>query len=361
MKQIKLEEEITRLTQQIEEYQLRMNELKQRSDIQDALNEILNISLMPVSLAEQMEKILVLVLDIPWLSLDKKGCVFLAGETGDSLKMVAHHNLNDSLLGLCSQIRFGQCLCGKAAATQELIFRDHVDHDHDIRPEGMRPHGHYNMPIVSHGKTLGVLNLYVREGHEQSQLEHGFLVACAKAMASIIERKRIEEQLHTLSYMDELTGIANRRSFMQHLDQIIDDAYLNSHMFAVLFIDLDYFKAVNDNHGHEYGDQVLVEAVDRIKACLRQTDFIARLGGDEFVAVLELVSGAEKALEVARQVISAVSQPYSLSGTVLNIGASVGVSLYPEHSKYSESLLRMADTALYQAKDSRGEAILYRP
>lgn len=361
MKQIRLEEEVSRLTQQIELYQQRMNELKQRSDIQDALNEILNISLMPISLAEQMEKILMLVLEIPWLALDKKGCVFLADESGATLKMVAHHNLNESLLGLCGQIKFGQCLCGRAAATQQLIFRDRVDHDHDIRPDGMKPHGHYNMPIISHGRTLGVLNLYVREGHEQSPLEKGFLTACGKAMASIIERKRIEEQLHKLSYMDELTGIANRRSFMQYLDQIIDDSYLNSRLFAVLFIDLDYFKAVNDNHGHEYGDQILVEAVARIKGCLRQTDFIARLGGDEFVAVLELVSGADKALDIARQIIKAVSEPYQLSGKTLTIGASVGISLYPDHSKYSESLLRMADTALYQAKDSRGEAVLYQP
>lgn len=361
MKQLILEQEVSRLTQEIEEYQLRMTELKQRSDIQDALNEILNISLMPISLDQQMEKILLLVLDIPWLALDKKGCVFLADDAGSELKMVAHHNLGESLLSLCHLIKFGQCLCGRAAATQELVFRDRVDHDHDIRPEGMKPHGHYNMPIVSGGKTLGVLNLYVSAGHEQSDLERGFLAACGKAMASIIERKKIEERLHKLSYLDELTGIANRRSFMNHLDQVIEEASLHGKKFAVLFIDLDYFKAVNDCHGHEYGDQLLVEAAERIKACLRETDFIARLGGDEFVALLERVPGADKALEIARQMIHSISQSYSVEGNRLSIGASIGVSLYPEHSRYSESLLRMADSALYQAKGERGQAFLYQP
>ncbi|MEZ5529766.1 MAG: sensor domain-containing diguanylate cyclase [Porticoccaceae bacterium] len=361
MNQLTLEQEVCRLTRQIEEYQLRMTELKQRSDIQDALNEILNISLMPVSLEQQMEQILLLVLDIPWLSLDKKGCVFLSDEKGTRLNMVAHHNLGESLLGLCRQIRFGQCLCGRAAAAQELIFRDCVDHDHDIVPAGMKPHGHYNMPIVSHGRTLGVLNLYVRDGHQQSALEREFLAACGKAMASIIERKRIEEQLHRLSFLDELTGIANRRSFMNHLDQVIDESALHNRLFAVLFIDLDHFKGVNDLHGHEYGDQLLVEAAARIRESLRETDFVARLGGDEFVALLEMVPGEDKALDIARQLIRDVSQPYSIKGRLLSIGASIGVSLYPQHSKYSESLLRMADSALYQAKDKRGDAYLFQP
>lgn len=361
MNQLTLEQEVCRLTRQIEEYQLRMTELKQRSDIQDALNEILNISLMPVSLAQQMEQILLLVLDIPWLSLDKKGCVFLSDEEGTHLNMVAHHNLGEALLGLCRQIRFGQCLCGRAAVAQELIFRDCVDHDHDIVPAGMKPHGHYNMPIVSHGRTLGVLNLYVRDGHQQSPLEREFLAACGKAMASIIERKRVEERLHRLSFLDELTGIANRRSFMNHLDQVIDESALHNRLFAVLFIDLDYFKGVNDLHGHEYGDQLLVEAADRIRESLRETDFVARLGGDEFVALLEMVPGEDKALDIARQLIREVSQPYTIKGRLLSIGASIGVSLYPQHGQHSESLLRMADSALYQAKDKRGDAYLFQP
>ncbi len=218
---IQLKQEIVELNKQVETYQQGMVELKQRSDIQDTLNEMLNISLMQISLNDQMEKILLVVLSIPWLSLEEKGCVFLTDETGSGLKMVAYHNLGEPLLSMCGHIQFGQCLCGKAANAQELLFRNCIDHDHNIRPEGMQPHGHYNMPIVSKGKTLGVLNLYVKHGHHPTKLEQDFLGASAKAMASIIERKKIEEQLHKLSYMDELTGIANRRQFMNQLDEII--------------------------------------------------------------------------------------------------------------------------------------------
>jgi len=353
-----LKQEISDLTQQVKAYEQRMVELQQRSDIQHSLNEMLNISLIQLSLNEQMEKILHLVLDIPWLALDKKGCVFLTDEHGDGLKMVAYLNLGESLLSMCDHIQFGQCLCGKAAQKQELIFRNCIDHDHDIMPEGMQPHGHYNMPIISNDKTLGVLNLYVKHGHNQTTLEREFLSASAKTMASIIERKKVEEQLHRLSYIDELTGIANRRQFMNHLDEVIEESQEHKRTFAVLFIDLDYFKAINDTYGHEYGDHILINATKRMQDCLRETDKVARLGGDEFVVILEMVSTPDKALEIANELIQSISQPYDIKNKALTIGTSIGVSLYPQHDTQAEGLLKKADSALYKAKEDRGKAIL---
>lgn len=354
-----LHQEISDLTEQVKGYERSMVELKQRSDIQDTLNEMLNISLMHVSLQEQMERILLLILNIPWLALDKKGCVFLTDDTGEELDMIAYHNLGESLLGMCNHIKFGQCLCGRAAVSQELIFRNCIDDDHDIRPEGMLPHGHYNMPIISDGKTLGILNLYVTHGHQQTTLEKDFLEASAKAMASIIERKKIEEKLHKLSYMDELTGIANRRHFMNHLDEVILHSEKKQHLFAVLFIDLDHFKAINDTYGHEYGDGILVDATQRMLGCIRETDIAARLGGDEFVIILEMLSSSHKAVDIANKLIHSLSKPYEVLDKNLSIGASIGISVYPEHGTISEVLLRNADAALYIAKEKRGNSVLY--
>jgi len=359
MNQKQLINEINELESKLEAYKGAMVELQRRSDIQDALNEMLNISLMPISLNKQMEKILLLVLNIPWLALDKKGCIFLTDETGKGLRMVAHSNLGKSLLDLCTHIQFGQCLCGRAAAQQNLIFKQCLDHEHDIIPEGMAPHGHYNMPIISSGKTLGVLNLYVKHGHEQSTLEVNFLDASAKAMASIIERKKAEDKLYQLSYIDELTSIANRRKFMNHLNAVIIDSLHHNQSFALLFIDLDHFKVVNDTYGHEYGDQILVDATKRMKRCLRETDLIARLGGDEFVVVLENISESEKAMQIAEQLIETVSQDYKIKEKVLSIGVSIGVSLFPEHDSNAHGLLQKADKALYQAKENRGKSILF--
>jgi len=356
---IQLNQRVAELTQKIARYEISMFELKQRSDIQDTLNEMLNISLMPIALNEQMERILLLVLNISWLALDKKGCVFLTDDSGTGLKMVAHHNLSKPLLSLCDHIQFGQCLCGKAAVQQALVFRNCIDHDHDIRPEGMQPHGHYNMPIISNGHTLGVLNLYVKHGHTQTPLEQEFLTASSKAMASIIERKKIEEQLHRLSHTDELTGIANRRHFMNYLDELIIESTQHNREFAVLFIDLDHFKVINDSYGHEYGDKILIDATQRMQIALRETDLVARLGGDEFVIALEMISSTDKTIAIAKELIQSLSMPYEIKSKTLTIGASIGVSLYPNHGNCTEALLKHADLALYQAKDNRGEAILY--
>ncbi len=351
-----IKQDVSLLIRQVKKYEEQLNELKQRSDIQEALNEMLNISLLPLPLNEQMQRILLLVLNIPWLTLEKKGCVFLVDETEHGLIMVADHNLNTSLLTLCRHIQFGQCLCGKAAETQQLIFRDCIDQDHNIRPDGMKPHGHYNMPIILGDKVLGVLNLYVKHGHHSSKLERSFLEATAAAMANIIERKKFEEQLHALSHKDELTGIANRRQFMQ---QLAEETKQTNNTFALLFIDLDHFKQINDNYGHDYGDLILIHVARRAQKCLQEADLLARLGGDEFVALLKTFSSPEQVFAIAKAMIQTLSKPYHIKGTVLSIGASIGISLYPQHGSEIEELLKKADDALYSAKEKRGEVVIY--
>jgi diguanylate cyclase (GGDEF)-like protein len=273
--------------------------------------------------------------------------------------MIAHHNLGQSLLTMCKQVPFGSCLCGKAAIDQTLIFRNCIDKDHHYHPEGMQPHGHYNMPILSRGKTLGILNLYVKHGHQQEQLELDFLDACGKALAGIIERKLIEKELYRLSYMDELTGVANRRKFMETLSGALKLSQHVDRSLAVLFLDLDFFKAVNDTHGHEYGDKVLIEAAQRMQACIRDTDIIARLGGDEFVILLEMILAPKGAISIAEKLIQAISKPYNIKGKSISIGVSIGISLYPVHDTSAEGLLKKADQALYGAKENRGKVVLF--
>ncbi len=179
--------------------------MKRRSDIQHAINEILNISLSAETLEAQLQKVLDLALNISWLSLKEKGCIFLLDDSLGVLKMTAQHNLGDALLRMCDRVEFGVCLCGMATE-QQLVFRDCLNDLHNM-PEGIQPHGHYNMPIVSQGKTLGVLNLYVKHGHLLDSLEIEFLNACGNALAWMIERKMIEKELFRLSYSDDLTGV----------------------------------------------------------------------------------------------------------------------------------------------------------
>lgn len=356
-----LHKTIADLKEQVNQHQVSLEQLQRRADIQIALNDILHISLLPVTLEEQLNRILRLVLEIPWLALEKMGCVFLLEEDGNHYDMIVQHNLSDSLLNTCQRVAPGQCLCGKAAQSQELLFKHCIDHDHENRPEGMSPHGHYVMPIVSKGKTLGILNLYVKHGHRQDLLESEFLEACGNIMAGIIERKLIERELHRLSYTDELTGVANRRSFMQKLTSSAHHSKQADRIMAILFLDLDYFKEVNDTHGHEYGDQLLIMASQRIQNCVRSNDIVARMGGDEFAILLEMVNMPQQAVEVADSIVASVAKPYQVKDKELSIGASVGISLYPVHGTNTEDLLKNADLALYSAKERRGQATLYNP
>ncbi|NOQ16580.1 MAG: diguanylate cyclase, partial [Methyloprofundus sp.] len=196
-------------------------------------------------------------------------------------------------------------------------------------------------------------------GHKQDQLELDFLNACGKALAGMIERKLIEKELHRLSYMDELTGVANRRKFMELLTGTLKLSGKVDRSLAVLFLDLDFFKAINDSHGHEFGDMILIEVGQRMQSCVRDTDLVARLGGDEFVVLLEMIAAPEEALEIAEKLIQIVSIPYAIKGRQLSIGVSVGISLYPQHDTSSDGLLKKADHALYGAKENRGKAVLF--
>ena len=351
--------ELEALRQKVQEGETAVAELRRRSDIQEAQNQMLTISLLPISLQEQLQKILLLILHIPWLALEEKGCIFLTNDSQTELMMVAHHNLSDALHKMCAQVPYGQCLCGRAAASKELLFKRHIDDDHDYHPAGMKAHGHYILPIISAGKTLGILNLYVKDGHLDDILEYEFLQSSSKLLAGIIDRKNLEQKLRQMSYHDELTGIANRRSFMEHLSRSISTGQRIQRNLAVLFLDLDYFKAINDHHGHDFGDEVLVEAARRMGKNIRKSDLIARLGGDEFVICLNLLDDKNYALQVGHKVQQAISQPYWVKNTSLEIGVSIGISLYPEHGLSAEVLLKKADIALYQAKETRGSVAIY--
>ncbi len=170
-------------------------EIKQDYHVQSVISSVLRISMEPVSLEEQLVRILDFILSVPWLSLQSKGCIFLREENADVLVMKAHKGLSESLQGMCAKVPFGKCLCGKAASVCEIVFADCIDDRHAIHYQGMLPHGHYNIPIMSGNKVLGVIGLYIDEGHQRNEKEEEFLTAIANALAGVIERTQAEEQI----------------------------------------------------------------------------------------------------------------------------------------------------------------------
>jgi len=165
--------------------------------------------------------------------------------------------------------------------------------------------------------------------------------------------KQLEHSNHTLESLamhDALTGLPNRRLLMDRLSLAITHAHRSKHMMAVMYLDLDGFKQINDTLGHDAGDTLLRMVADRLVAAVRQEDTVARLGGDEFVIVLWELSHAESAAKVVSKMVEAVSQPYSIEGRDVNMTISVGVGIYPLHGEDVETLMKSADLALYEAK-----------
>lgn len=160
-------------------------------------------------------------------------------------------------------------------------------------------------------------------------------------------RRTLEHQANT----DHLSGIANRFHFQQHLSQLINDRRSGGSPFALLFIDLDHFKSVNDTFGHHIGDQLICMATERIGSSIRPDDLIARLGGDEFAVILKHMETAEEAELIAKRILDNLKSSFSLADSNIFISASIGIALYPKDGSNPERLLQCADLSMYRAKE----------
>ena len=167
----------------------------------------------------------------------------------------------------------------------------------------------------------------------------------------INERKQAEYQLKHLALHDPLTGLPNRLLFQDRLQQAIALSNRHQHKFAVFFMDLDNFKIINDTMGHEAGDELLKDVSSRLSCTGRKTDTVARLGGDEFAFIITKIKAVEDAVSFAQRLNKLLKTPIEVNGNSINIGSSIGITIYPDDAANSEELLRNADIAMYQAKD----------
>ncbi len=169
--------------------------------------------------------------------------------------------------------------------------------------------------------------------------------------SDITEKKHTEKQINKLAYYDVLTGLPNRSLFNDRLAHCIEKANRGNGMLAVIFIDLDNFKYINDTLGHFVGDQFLQMVSERMMSVIRKDDTVARLGGDEFVIILEKINNISDAGLIAKKIIGLVTQPFSLSNQEVFSGASIGISIFPNDGEDAQSLVKNADTAMYNVKE----------
>lgn len=170
-------------------------------------------------------------------------------------------------------------------------------------------------------------------------------------LRDITSRKQTEETIRRLHYNDPLTGLPNKLLFNDRLDQAVERAKRNPQQFAVMLLDLDRFKLINESLGHAQGDQILKRVAERLTTALRKSDTVARLGGDEFLLLLPGTQGAEGAARVGQKVLDALKPLVDVNGQEVNVSASIGIALYPHDGDDREALLRNADTALARAKE----------
>ncbi|MEO6487835.1 MAG: diguanylate cyclase, partial [Thermoanaerobaculia bacterium] len=197
----------------------------------------------------------------------------------------------------------------------------------------------------SDGTTRWLLQNLVVVGEREGAVIHTTLV-------DISDRKRAEEQIEFHAYHDILTNLPNRKLFADRLRQSLTHARRSGRTLAVMFIDIDHFKNINDTLGHTCGDELLLEMSYRLRHCVREDDTVARLGGDEFTIILSQLRQPEDAVNVAQKILRAVQVPLSLGGTPIEVTASIGIALYPVDGADPEALLRNADSAMYRAKES---------
>jgi len=573
--------------------------LRLQNEEQRALNAILRISLEELPLAQQCERILDLLLALPWLPIKPKGGIFLTDPSSEALLLHTQRGLDPELLNACARVPFGHCLCGRAAASGKTQFASCLDHRHEIGFDGMGAHGHYNVPILSGRGVLGVIVVYLSEGHSRRESEVVFLESVAHSLAGLIEhhrawasleasqarlaetqriahlggwewgegqtdmqaseevyrifgvesgagltldslltyvhpedrqmvreslvravsvdgvvgldyrlqrpdgsvaivhsrmemttdhlgytrlhgtvqditeRKQMEERLRQsatvfenttegvmitdverrivavnrafteitgygqeeltgqssaildsgrhdaqfyeamwrtireegrwqgeiwsrrkngdiypewlnisevrngsgrvthyvavfsdisamkeseamldhIAHHDPLTNLPNRLLLHARMEQALAKARRSNSLMAVMFLDLDYFKKINDTMGHPIGDQLLQEVAARLRNCVREVDTVSRLGGDEFTILLEELHEARAVGTVAQKIITELGERYLIREHEVFVTCSIGISLFPGDGDDITTLFKNADTALYRAKE----------
>ncbi|MFA4917855.1 MAG: EAL domain-containing protein [Thermodesulfovibrionales bacterium] len=447
---------------------------------QATINMILSESLKNISLEEILQKSLNMILSIPWIAFEPIGSIHLVENDPGILVMKAQNSLPEPLIKLCSRIPFGKCICGEAALTRQIEFADHVDERHEICYEGMSPHGHYAVPVLFSGRTLGVLNIYLKEGHIRNKKEEEFLRTIVDTLAGIVvrkqaenelmessrklstlinnlpgvayrcsndphwtmeylsegvleltgypaeefignrirsfasiiepedqikisedvgialsekkpytleyriniasgnqkwvwergsgvftgdkllalegfitdttERRKMESRIEYLAYYDNLTGLPNRNLFIDRLTQGTARAEYSKKLVAVLTIDIDRFKSINDTYGFDTGDAVLIEVAKRLIASVRDGDTVARLGNDDFGLLLIDIAQSDDIILVVEKIMKNASQTIYFNGKEIVLTLSVGISVYPNDGKDASSLIKNADLAFAKAK-----------
>ena len=263
--------------------------------------------------------------------------------TDDAQRIISANPATLSMSGYATYEIIGQTIFGILDSDSELMPA--------LFHEAINQNGAWNGEISITRKTGESVPAGVRVSRvddlNASQSSHYIWI-----IADIAERKRAEERMRHIAQSDSLTGLPNRLALQIRLAQTLPDARRHNWQVAIMFIDLDRFKNINDTLGHPVGDELLREVASRLNLVIRETDFVARLGGDEFVIVLPGINNPADAAIVANKIIGALSYPIVADGNELHTSPSIGISIFPDDGNDGDTILKNADTAMYHAKSA---------
>ena len=247
----------------------------------------------------------------------------------------------------------GDGLIGEVFRSGQPIWVTDIAYDKRLqraiaRAAGMR--GTCLFPVISEGRPIGVLSFHSRVVREPDERLLQAMGLIGSQIGQFLQRKQAEARIEYLATHDGLTALPNRTLFSQLLNGAVRSAQRYASSFAVLFIDLDGFKSVNDTLGHEVGDRLLQEMARRFADCMRSSDIVARLGGDEFVVLVQEASEEAQVAAVAHKILAAASEPVALAGQQCQVTASIGICMFPADAQDEQSLMKNADIAMYLAK-----------
>jgi len=360
------------------------------NDLQNRALELLLIKELAreADISLDMNKLLDTLLDKAMqVTRARIGSVLLVGEDGKNFHVVCSRGPEGAVVtGTIISIKDSIVRHAMEAGTGPLLVDD-IETDIRFRKKNDPKYGSpsfLSLPIRSGDKLIAVLNLAAKDKDEHFQQhdvdlaiimvqEVGFALENArihtelKQQAERLERQTIslrdeihhrklaEKELEHLAHRDPLTGLANRYLFIDRLEVAVAQARRQSKRLAIMFADLNRFKDINDTLGHAGGDAVLREVSNRLIACLRETDLVARYGGDEFIFILMDVTESEGLDNVANKIIDVLQKPFTLDGKEINIGCSIGISIYPDDSEDIDTLIQHADAAMYISKRTKDQ------
>lgn len=262
------------LKREVQARQRAEGEIRRNYDIQKVINALLELIGQDITFEELLRRSIDIILSIPWLAFESMGGIFLVEDDPEVLVLKAQKDFSESLQKTCREVPFGKCLCGKAALTQKIQFADRIDERHDIHYEGMSPHGHYCVPILYAGKTIGAISLYLPEGHSHDQKEENFLASAASTLAGLIMHKR---------------DITEKRRAQEALQQAHND------LEAKVKERTAELTTTNENLEMEIAERKQAEAALKLsQEALSHAQAIAHMGHWKWDMVADVITGSDE-------------------------------------------------------------------